>query len=542
MAYDYCDLLADARHWARSAIEHDVLDTAMLDAVFSDDHRGAEPLFGRDGDSARPMIVAFMGGTGVGKSALINRLAGQTIANSGIERPTSREVTLYHHRSLPIDRLPPGLPLDKIRLSPHADDKLRAIAFIDMPDFDSVEQGNKTLTLQWLPHIDVLLYIVSPERYRDVKAWQLLLAEGGRHAWLFVMNQWDRAAPEQLDDFRRQLHKAGFADPVILRTSCTQPENDDFADLLTQLQQLATRQTLAAMTQHHDQTRRQELAVVLDDYQQLLLRQDFQALTHHVDEAWPRLTEELQRGLTWPLTRAAQALASSAGLADSQEVRLWDDWAQTNLNDALEDICLQADHHAIAPGALKIGFEILKANAGKQVSKQAALSARQAMVKPGNGLQRWSLRLAAIMEVVLPLGAMTTVGYQVFAGFYHGAIGTAAFLGVDFAVHASLLIAVSWLLPYFLGKKLAPSIERAACKGLQQGLSRALADIRQDVAQQIKQRQALRDRCLQDLQTIRAQCLAKVDLQPGLQASDQSALARVMPQAVVLGSSVDTRD
>ena len=63
-----------------------------------------------------------------------------------------------------------------------------------MPDFDSTEQSNKQLVLQWLPHIDVLIYVVSPERYKDEKAWRLLLAEGARHAWLFVINQWDKGA------------------------------------------------------------------------------------------------------------------------------------------------------------------------------------------------------------------------------------------------------------------------------------------------------------------------------------------------------------
>ena len=48
-----------------------------------------------------------------------------------------------------------------------------------MPDFDSIDQNNRHLVLEWLPHIDVLIYVVSPERYRDEKAWRLLFAEGG---------------------------------------------------------------------------------------------------------------------------------------------------------------------------------------------------------------------------------------------------------------------------------------------------------------------------------------------------------------------------
>ena len=91
----------------------------------------------------------------------------------------------------------------------------------------------------------MLLYVVSPERYRDNKAWQLLLAEGAKHAWLFVMNQWDRGQREQFDDFKQQLAKAGFDDPLIVRTSCTEPDGDEFSELLKQLRVLAGRQNLS---------------------------------------------------------------------------------------------------------------------------------------------------------------------------------------------------------------------------------------------------------------------------------------------------------
>ena len=34
------------------------------------------------------------------------------------------------------------------------------------------EQKNKDIVMQWLPFVDVLIYVVSPERYRDNKAWR----------------------------------------------------------------------------------------------------------------------------------------------------------------------------------------------------------------------------------------------------------------------------------------------------------------------------------------------------------------------------------
>jgi hypothetical protein len=168
MAYDYSDLADNTRQWAEQAagegwIAQDLLKQERLPQTAT-----PNALFG-DGQG-RPLLVAFMGGTGVGKSSLLNRLAGKAIAKTGIERPTSREVTLYHHRSVVLQHLPENLPIASVKIAQHDDETKRHIIWIDMPDFDSIDQNNRHLVLEWLPHIDVLIYVVSPERYRDEKA------------------------------------------------------------------------------------------------------------------------------------------------------------------------------------------------------------------------------------------------------------------------------------------------------------------------------------------------------------------------------------
>ena len=40
-----------------------------------------------------------------------------------------------------------------------------------------------------------------------------------------------------------------------------------------------------------------------------------------------------------------------------------------------------------------------------------------------------------------------------------------------------LLIGLSWLIPFFLHKKIQPSLQKAALKGLQKGLQQALASL-----------------------------------------------------------------
>jgi putative protein kinase ArgK-like GTPase of G3E family len=477
MAYDYCELLTQARSWAETALAEGRLNKEQAQPLQVIDSRSPEKLFSvnQSDVSTRPLIVAFMGGTGVGKSSLLNRLAGQAIAKAGIERPTSREVTLYHHQSLSLQQLPAGLPLDSIKISKHDDAGKSNIVWIDMPDFDSIEMANKHIVLEWLPHIDVLLYVVSPERYRDNKAWQLLLAEGAKHAWLFVMNQWDRGESVQYEDFIRQLHKAGFDNPLAFKTSCSEPEGDEFADLLTQLQQLSGQHSVEQLQQRSRELRRQQLRQALQQLLGDFGNRDYQQLHGHYTSLWQQSETALQQGLNWPLQQVSQLWSEHPG--QKSEIKLWDDWAQSRLSDVLDELVLQAAQLNIPSKPLKTGLQAIKSQAESKVGQQTEMAGRQALVKPGNGLQRFLLKLTGISETLLPLTAMSVVGYQVFSGYYHSATDASAYLGADFAIHSVLLIALSWLIPFFLHKKIQPSLQKAALKGLQKGLQQALMAI-----------------------------------------------------------------
>ncbi|MCQ8105704.1 GTPase domain-containing protein [Methylomonas sp. SURF-2] len=500
MAYEYSELLAMARDWAQTALAQGHLKQQSARELFELDARGPEQLFDQQSSPHRPLIVAFIGGTGVGKSSLLNRLAGQAVARAGIERPTSREVTLYHHRSLQLGQLPASLPLEKTKIAQHDNAQNQHIVWIDMPDFDSIELGNKTLVLEWLPHIDVLLYVVSPERYRDNKAWQLLRAEGGKHAWIFVMNQWDRAVPSQLEDFKQQLGRAGFSDPLVLYTSCSEPANDRFPELLEQLAALSSRQTMHEITQHNRRRRLQDLEARLRQYAQQLAGRDYAGLRQHFSASWQQAESTFQQGLAWAFHAYADAIAGGPGAKG--EIKLWDAWAQTRVGDILEDLLQQADQRGISSKALKPGLDTLKSATEKAAAQQIELAARQALINPGNRLQRSLLRLTGICETLLPISAMLIVGYQVFSGYYHSAADSTAYLGVDFAVHSSLLIGLSWLLPFFLHRKLQPSLRTAALAGLNKGLLQVLSRFRGDTEQVIADSERAGKECLHALRAL----------------------------------------
>jgi putative ribosome biogenesis GTPase RsgA len=81
MAYEYSDLVAEAKGWATEVITRSWASESKLHDLLNYEARTPESLF--SGSSSRPLIIAFLGGTGVGKSTLLNRLAGQEIARTG---------------------------------------------------------------------------------------------------------------------------------------------------------------------------------------------------------------------------------------------------------------------------------------------------------------------------------------------------------------------------------------------------------------------------------------------------------------------------
>lgn len=494
MATELQHLAQSARQWAEHGAaagwlaEEDAQRFALLE------NHTPETLF--EHSQQRPLVVAFFGGTGVGKSSLLNRLAGQPIARTGVERPTSREVSAFLHESVHLQRLPGDFPLEKVKIARHQEAGQRHILWIDMPDMDSTEHANRDLVLAWLPHIDVLVYVVSPERYRDEKAWRLLQSHGREHAWLFVMNQWDRAQPVQKDDFARQLARAGFSDPVILATDSREPaesrQPDDFPRLAEILLSLCDGHTVGQLESRARQVRLQQLAEALQQCLEKLQGGSGDSLLQRWEALWQQAEQNLLQGLQWPMRQYAQAFVARdgnplrpqlklakpapAGKAEAPSAyALWDDWAQTLAGDAVDRLVVEAAQAGLSRTALKEGTEQLKPQLPQHIMARAQQSLRLALANPGNWLQRFALRSTALLSAVLPVAALSWAGYQALTAYQASAASHTNYLGTDFAIHSVLLIAIAWLLPWFLHRQLAPSAENAALKGLKQGIQAGLA-------------------------------------------------------------------
>jgi len=112
------------------------------------------------------IVVGIAGGTGVGKSTLINALAGSEITPVSARRPTSEKVVVYRHREVSFaSRLSPDiLELEDIR---HSSEDLKRVVILDLPDCDSIRIDHRRLLRQVLPHTDLLLLTTDPVKYGD---------------------------------------------------------------------------------------------------------------------------------------------------------------------------------------------------------------------------------------------------------------------------------------------------------------------------------------------------------------------------------------
>ena len=134
-----CGLERQVRAWldGRRTFPLTMLQRAELEGLADDLRRQAEAL-----DVDRPLLVIMlMGGTGVGKSTLLNALAGGTIAQASFTRPTTRDPVVYYHQSVQPDRLDPALRL--CRLVPHDRAGLEQKIIVDTPDLDSNDLANR---------------------------------------------------------------------------------------------------------------------------------------------------------------------------------------------------------------------------------------------------------------------------------------------------------------------------------------------------------------------------------------------------------------
>ncbi|MFF7866202.1 GTP-binding protein [Streptomyces qaidamensis] len=171
--------------------------------------------------SGQHTVVAIAGATGSGKSQLFNALAGVTISETGVRRPTTAApiaCSWSDGAAGLIERL--GIP-PRLRRRPlptgDGESPLRGLVLVDLPDHDSAAVQHRRHVDRILALVDAVIWVVDPEKYADAVLHERYLRPMAAHAEVMfvVLNQVDRlpgeAAEQVLDDLRRLLDEDGIA-------------------------------------------------------------------------------------------------------------------------------------------------------------------------------------------------------------------------------------------------------------------------------------------------------------------------------------------
>lgn len=174
-------------------------------------------------------VVALVGGTGSGKSSMFNAITGLTFADVGALRPTTDEAaacTWGSYAEALLDHLEVA-PLRRIRRETlHGDPVgLDGMVLLDLPDHDSVATHHAAQVDRLLPLVDVLVWVVDPQKYADASLHQRYLQamRSRRENMLVLVNQIDTVPPAAVDrlvaDVRELLAADGLDGVAVLTTS-----------------------------------------------------------------------------------------------------------------------------------------------------------------------------------------------------------------------------------------------------------------------------------------------------------------------------------
>jgi GTP-binding protein EngB required for normal cell division len=154
------------------------------------------------------LTVGILGGTGVGKSTLMNALASSEISSTSHRRPHTYKVLIYRHSGTP---LPPDLQISSVPWHEitHDAESIKQIVLCDLPDFDSLAGENREHVIHFLEYLDLLVWVTSPEKYADAKFYAFLQwVPKAKENFHFVLNKMDVLfQTETLEEGYEQLAK-----------------------------------------------------------------------------------------------------------------------------------------------------------------------------------------------------------------------------------------------------------------------------------------------------------------------------------------------
>ncbi|MBA2435565.1 MAG: dynamin family protein, partial [Chthoniobacterales bacterium] len=168
-------------------------------------------------DIREPILFVVVGEVKAGKSSLLNALFGQEFAKVDVLPATDR-VYIFRH----------GDQARSVEVSPHLVERFEPIPFlrdfnvVDTPGTNTIVAEHQTITENFIPRADLVLFVFSVTNPWTQSAWTLL--ELVQKKWLknvvFVLQQADLREPSEVKVIEQHLRetanqKLGFAPPIF---------------------------------------------------------------------------------------------------------------------------------------------------------------------------------------------------------------------------------------------------------------------------------------------------------------------------------------
>ncbi|WP_072314257.1 GTPase family protein [Agrococcus sp. Marseille-P2731] len=211
--------------------------------------------------SSEHTVVGFFGATGSGKSSLMNALVGEAVARTHVRRPTTSEPLAAVWNPRGASALLDWLQISDRRIierpfavgsggiSGGAGDDELSLILIDLPDFDSVALEHRAIAERLAGQVDVLVWVVDPQKYADAVIHRDFIAPLSTHAAVTaaVLNQVDRLPAGEVqhvvESLRGLLRRDGLERVQVLPVSAT--EGTGIAELRGLIARFAGERTAA---------------------------------------------------------------------------------------------------------------------------------------------------------------------------------------------------------------------------------------------------------------------------------------------------------
>lgn len=153
-------------------------------------------------------VVALAGPTGAGKSTLFNAIVGADVSQTGVRRPTTSEA----HAAVFDGDGSAGPLLDWLGVNhrhhvPAPDNRLSGLVLLDLPDYDSTEALNRAEVDRLVQLVDLVVWVVDPQKYADHLLHDGYLRPLASHAEVmrFVLSKADTLDDPQREALVRDL-------------------------------------------------------------------------------------------------------------------------------------------------------------------------------------------------------------------------------------------------------------------------------------------------------------------------------------------------